>query len=743
MHSARLEAKIGKTLTNILTVGAAIAINVVPGLGQALSGAIFGALGTITGTVGTLASVAFSVAQFAPTALTLAGLQSGASLLGLGPSQPRPETTEFAIKTSRPPRVSAYGRSRLYGAYCLFETSIDGTAVDVYAMHEGQLDAIEAYYLGDDVVTLTGSTVNAGDDGRYKAGAVNLYTSDGSVPGAGLPAITTLIPGWTGRGDGVVLLGQTAKSVKAKVFQETYPSSTVPAPSLVARWQKCPDPAADDPLDESTWTWTENGVRQALHYELVRTAGRPDLPKSDAGYAAALLALRQAWWARKIAPTLDYWIEAAAVCDEAVPLKAGGTEPRYRSCVAHKHTDQHKQVRAALQVTFDGWIAPRGDGALVIFAGKYYEPDEADAIGPEHIVSYTWDHGPPDDDQAVNEIICSYVSADHDFNDVECEAWRDNDDISRRGQELSQPLDARTPSWGQARRLAKIRMARINAPNRGTITTNIAGRKVRGKRFIPLRIEEAGTVFFDGIAEITALTRELKAGVRFQWVAVDPASFDWNAATEEGEPAAKGNRVAPDPLDTPSINTAVAVAGDATAQINLDVDGPAREDLTWFTRWKLSADSAWSEQETTDTDAGSPVALSINLVPLDASIDAQVAYAVGDGRRSDWSATEVVDTSGGAPTAATSFTAADGVGQSVLQWTNPNSAGLSFARVYHGTTNVFGAATQVGGDMAAARGAVQTYTHVVGAGTHYYWVRLFSGSGAGSATTGPDAATVT
>ncbi|QOV95272.1 hypothetical protein [Novosphingobium sp. ES2-1] len=94
-------------------------------------------------------------------------------------------------------------------------------------------------------------------------------------------------------------------AVKAEDFQDIYPQASPPAPSLVARWQACPDPAAEDPLDESGWTWTENPVRHLLHYMLVREGPRPALPRSDAGYAAALSALRLEWWNRKIAPALD------------------------------------------------------------------------------------------------------------------------------------------------------------------------------------------------------------------------------------------------------------------------------------------------------------------------------------------------------------------------------------------------------------------------------------------------------
>lgn len=618
----------GKTLGSIIAVAAAIAVNVIPGVGQALSAAIGATLAT-------------SVIS----AVTLYGIQSAASLLGLGASSAKPETTETAIKTSRPPRVSAYGRSRLYGAYILYETASNGTAVDVYAVHDGKIDGIEARYLGDEAVTLTGTTVNQGADGRYKGGAVNVYSTDGSVPGAGIPAITSLVPAWTGRGDGVVLLGLTAKSVKAKNFQETFPSSSVPVPSIVARWQRCPDPASGDPLNEAGWTWTENGVRHLLHYKLVREGPRPALARSHPDYAAQLAALRAAWWARKIAPTLDYWITAAAVCDQAVALKAGGTEARYRSAVSHKHTEQHKDPQAAILSTFDGWMAPRADGALVVYAGQYVEPDPADAITPAEIISYTWDGGDVDDDQAVNEIICSYISAEHDYNTVECDAWRDEADILKRGQVLSAPLEAAVPSNGQSRRLAKRRMARTNARNRGTITTNIAGRKVRGKRYIPLHLEEAGKVFFSGVAEITALTRNIRGGVTFSWVEADANVDNWNPATEEGEPAANGNRVAPEPLTAPDITASAVLFDGDGPRINLTVSAPDRDDLTWYAHWRKTGATVWGpDEQYTDVDPDVSVVLQTGIVPVNTTVEVQVAYQIGDGRYSDWSDIATVDT---------------------------------------------------------------------------------------------------
>lgn len=723
----------GKTLTNILAVAAAVAVNVIPGVGQFLS-----------------AAIGSTLAASVITGITLYGLQAGANLAGLTGGSQKPETTETAIKTSRPPRVSAYGRSRLYGAYVLYETASNGTACDVYAVHDGELDAVEQYYLGDEPVTLSGSTVNAGDDGRYRDGAVNIYSTDGSAPGAGFPALTSILGGvWTAahRGDGVVALALTAKSVKAKTFQETYPATGVPVPSIVARWQKCPDPAAVDPLDESGWTWTENPVRQLLHYKLVREGPRPALPKSDPGYAAALAGLRATWWGRKIAPTLQYWIDAAADCDSAMPLKSGGTEARYRSTVAHKHTDEHKGPIAALLSTFDGWMAPRADGALVIYSGRYYAPDPVDdLIGPDEIVSYTWQGGAVDDATAVNEIICGYVSAEHDYNTVECDPWRDETDISRRGQVLSGPLDVQIPSHAQSRRLAKRKISRLLAVNRGTVTTNLAGRHARFKRFVWLRLEEAGTVFYEGPAEILSLSRALRSGVSFEWVAADPNVDEWNPASEEGEPAAIGDRVPPLGPAAPVISATSVLFNTDGARVQLTVDSPDRTDLTWYVHWRVQGASVWGpDEEYTDSDAGTAVTLVSALVPSDAVVEFQVAYQTGDGRFSEWSAVATVDTDSAAlaPGPVTNLAATGAAGTAEIEWRNPTTSNFSYVRVFRNTTTDFGTAVDVSGPVAGGLGAITTFTDTVAAGTYQYWVRAFSDSDVGATPTGPAAATVT
>lgn len=611
----------GRALTQVLTVGAALAVNLIPGAGTFLSAALGGTLGAGAG----VTAFGVAAAQAVTAGLTLAGLSSLGGLLGLGPGMPKPDTSVTAIKTPRPPRVSGYGKGRLYGAYILYETAANGKAIDVFAMHDGQINAVLAIYVGDDIVTLTGNTVTGTIDGRY-TGNLDIYHTMGLPTETAFSAVTALLPGvWTAdhRGDGVVMAAAIWTPVKSKYYLEKYPNGQPPL-SLVMEKQLCPDPWAEDPTDPSGWTWTENPIRQLMHYKLVREGVDYDL---------------------KFAPTIDYWRAAADVCDEPVALRVGGTEPRWRSWVDHKHTDKHGDVVGALLGTCDGWMAPRWDGALVVYAGKYEAPTVE--IGPEHIVAYEWQGVGVDDDTAVNEIVCSYISEDHDYNVVECDSWRDEGDISERGQILSDTLEPQVPSWGQVRRLAKRRMARTNAALRGTVTTNVAGRIAWGQRYIRLNLTEVGTTFVDAIVEITAVTRNIATGgLTFSWVLADANIDAWNPAFDEGEPAAKGDRIAPQPLETPVITAATYFeSGPDGSRIRITATGPDREDLTWFVRWRTVGASTWGgDLEFSDVDPSAAVTLETDFVPVDSSVEVQAAYRIGDGRYSEWSDAVTVGT---------------------------------------------------------------------------------------------------
>lgn len=564
------------------------------------------------------------VAPFIPGGQPIAAAAALTLALLYRPKGPKPEQQERSVRTPIPPRVSAYGRVRLWGAYALFVTSEEGQAVDVWAFHDGLLDAIEQHYLADKPVTITGGFVDADDEGAYGDDVIEVGTRLGLATETAFAEVIAALPGiWTTdhRGDGVATGCMVTRPVKAKNYNEVFPSGgpdQTPL-SLLVRAQRVfnwRDPA-QDVLDDSTWTWSENVALQLVHYYLVR-AGKD--------------------WDTHFAPTLDYWTAFADDCDVAMPLKAGGTEPRYRGALAHKHTDPHKVTIGNLLACCDGFVAPRSDGALVAYSGRYYEPTVS--IGPSEIVGYTWDDGIVDED-AVNEIALTYISAEHDYAVVDAPAWRDLDAISLAGEVKSVPLENSVPSQAQARRLAKRLMSKTSSRFRGSVTTNRAGRVVRGERYIDLHIEEAGTVFFSGPAEITTLSRNLSTGgVTFEWIAADPDIDDWDPAEEEGDVSAPGTLPGTTPLDAPTIASAIAEFAGSNATLTITVNSPlpAREDLTWFARWRVVGTTNWGgELEFSDLPAGATVELVTDLVPMSGSVEVEASYSVGDGRHSPWS----------------------------------------------------------------------------------------------------------
>ena len=601
-----------KTIGQLITLAGAVAVNVIPGLGQLASAAIL---------VGS--AVAGQVI----------------SSLATGKAQ-KPDSTVQNIKTPIPPRVYAYGRSRLHGASILFETASDGTTVDVYAFADGKADGIEQAYLNDDKVTVNGGVVQALPDKKYQGDNVRAGWNLGNAVETAFAAVIAKLPGiWTAnhRGDGVVTGYLLKNPEKEKYYLETYPQGDNVELSLVGRWQLC-----FDPRDGAT-RWTENPVLQLLHYLTVR---------------------RNYDYAKRILPTLQYWIDAANICDEAVPLKNGGTEPRYRSCVTYDSRAASKEVRASFLETFDGWMGTRGDGAIIIYAGKVYTPTVT--IGPDDIISYKLDTN-VEDENRVDQYTVGYVSAAHDYNTVDCTPWGD-----QTGDARTDAFSPQSPSFSQNRRLAKRKMAQVNAPKRGSCVTNLGGRKMRGHRYVYLDLAEDGFDPFDGIlpiVEVTSLQRDFQAGgLAFDWLLTDTNIDAWNPDTEEGEPAAVGDRVAAQPLETPLLVSAEAQYSDVGqssgeggseedpasgsdpqavtgVRILMVASGPAdRADLTWYARWRSAAAATWNEREYTDADPGPGITLLTEFVPYGTEVEVQASYGVGDGRISDWSNSLFVQT---------------------------------------------------------------------------------------------------
>jgi hypothetical protein len=596
--------------------------------------------------------------------------------------------------------------------------------IKIVVLPDGRVQAGEAGQFGED------------------SDIVKVFTRLGEDAETAYSQVIAKVPDqWTSdhRGDGVCTGAVLTNPTKAKYFQMIFPSggpNNMPL-SLVLERQLCFDwrDPSQSVTDRSTWKYTENAILHLAHYELVRdnkdweTHFVPTLAHwtaaADVCDEAVPLKGVQTILAEKaddgsdhitvttanglttgmtivISATGDTSLTETRTVTSITGLVLGlssplshdhpvgsqvawsssegspATEPRYRSCLAHKHTDEHKSVVGGLLACCDGWLAPRSDGALVVYAGHYYEPTVT--IGPDLIVGYSLQDG-VDEESAINSISVTYVSANHDFNVVDTDPWVDEDDIAERGKVLATQIANQVPTHSQARRLAKPAMARTNAAKRGTITTTSGGKVALGQRYIHLTIEEAGTTFLDAAVEIVAPVKRnpITGGITFNWVLADPNMYAWNPATEEGDPAPVGNRLAPAPLDAPIITSAAAdfsaVSDDGTGvRVTIDVTAPDRDDLTWYARWRVVGDTSWNEAQYSDVDPGTSVTLQTGFVPAHQTVEVEAAYQVGDGRISPFSspATEV-----GTATDATPPDAASAI--TLISWSD--ALNLTTARI--------------------------------------------------------------
>jgi hypothetical protein len=559
------------------------------------------------------------------------------------PSAPKPDAATTQKKDPTPTRTKGIGRRRVYGKVMLFETNSKGVTVDVLAFLDGRSHAVGQVYLNDDKVTLGSGVVQELDDGRYKTGKVTAGFNLGLPTETAFAPVVQQLPGiWTDshRGDGITSGYLIKQPVKSDDFLEVYPQGDQVVLSAVFDMNYLFDPRDGnmDAYDTSTWVKAD-----------------PLLDNPVLGLLWYLLTDRRVDYRTQILPVIDYWIAAANHCDEQVPLKDGTTERRYRCSILYDMTSEPAQIIGEILKTFDGWYSQDALGRYIVYSGRLYPPSVT--IGPDQIVNARH-QGFVEDEDLYNELVVSYISEAHDYNEVDTTPWRDEDSISLLGRENSTGFAAQTPSYSQNRRLAKRVMARQNASDRGTITTNYEGMSVIGQRYIMLNHVEAGATFYSGIAEIvTSPQKDMQTlGVTFDWVAVTPSVDTWNPVTEEGEPAPVGDRVAGEPLAQPTIISAYAdysdigqsddLAGSSVkgVRIRITANGPVRDDLTWYARWRVGS-GAWSERQYGDADPGPGVSLVTEYVPYGTSVDVEVSFSQGDGRTSPWSATTQVDTS--------------------------------------------------------------------------------------------------
>ncbi|MEH6676123.1 hypothetical protein [Phenylobacterium sp.] len=584
------------------------------------SGAVYSGLTQ----VGVSAATASTVSMYAASisgALTVGGIYAGLTLAAV-PSIPKPEAGRRPIRQARPSRIYGVGGyCRVSGAYMHRETANNKLGV-VLALMEGPAEFSGQYYLNDDAVTLTGGFVDEGDDGRYRGDLVQIQTRTGlATETAYAPMITAFPDTWTSahRGDGISSLMMLATHTKREKFNIEYPNGE-PIPSAVQR-ARCYDwrDPAQDREDPTTWEASTNPIVWLVHCEWARF-GRS--------------------WSRCIEPVLDALTVEADYCDDVV-AKVGGTEPRYQCAGWYPADIEPDAVRQALLASCDGWMTADGRGRLVIKSGRYEAPTFT--ITGEHIEGYLWRAG-REAEEDVNELVVSFTSAAHDYSEIHCDPWRDEDAITAAGKVYSQNLELTwVPSFSQARRLAKRKMSRLQALRSGQVRTGIYGLNGLGQRYIRIQNPDLSSMS-DVVCEVTNVEIDFPSGqVIFDIIQADPNIDAWNPATEEGAEPVVGERPAPEALSAPTIEGVTPFFEAGQTRLEIETTGPNRTDLDWFWRWRVTGTTTWAEGAATDVTGTGEVTFATGFVAAEASIDVQVAYITGGGSQSPWSDTTVTD----------------------------------------------------------------------------------------------------
>lgn len=449
------------------------------------------------------------------------GLASTALSLIMAPKvESKPSEAQQEIKQPLAPRTKSYGRVRKSGTVFWFDTdpASRSTRRDLYmglALNHGRIAGFDSYHIDDNEVTIDGSgSVTTEPYG----GNVVLTTKLGAPVETAYSVLDDRFNMPNMRGDGVAtILGKFRNSSDASNQMERYPGG-IPQLRVTMRASVCFDPRepAHDVNDQSTWTWSENLGVIILNYLI-----DPD------GYGMPY---------SKIEANLDQWIEQLNICDEDVPLKAGGTEKRYRGAGTYDLTERPRDVVERMLAACDGRVWQKRDGSVGFLVGQFSEPTVT--IESRDILSYSLEHG-QDALTAVAGLRAQFMSPDHDYREHDAEPWPSGEEVLAFDEDRVAALDLLwAPAHGQCRRIMKRQYLRQRASWRGSISTNLAGLRAIDERYIRVVVDELGIDESFEVGKFTLDPSTLRCQIEI--VSVGAEIDEWDPDTEEGQSALSG-----------------------------------------------------------------------------------------------------------------------------------------------------------------------------------------------------------
>lgn len=612
-----------------LAIEAAAAFTAATGVAFTAAG-----LAVLTTAVGTALAVGATIG--------LSALQSALKKSQSGPAgtagsatgtSPPPEATQQTINQAIPSRFRHYGTVKVGGALG-FRGVNNGVLFDLMLAGQGKIAQVREHWLNSTQVFLDGSDFVT--DTQYLVGGVGgsptvkIVVHDGDDNQAADPDLlanfSALAQPWTAnhrlRGIALVMVSKT--DVPPDNLTTVYPSGP-PAYRLVADFTFVYDPrdGTQDPNDKTTWKWSDNAALVILDF--LTHADGFNRPRSQFNTAM--------------------FIAAANSCDDAIPLKAGGTEPRYRIHNTYDLTEKPSDVLDRYLAACDGYLQQQPDGTYGLKVGIWETPTVT--IADADILSYSLAQG-NNALAAFNVETITFTYSVNDYQTTQAQDWEDADSIALYGERTNHLDLPAVPSPSQARRLGKIAMAKGNPQWIGQVVCSPRGMLAIGERNVTIQIAELGInqTFFVTKTQIAPDLTSCTIDV----LALDASAYSWDPASEEGDvPISTANLAFGGPPQVPGSFTFTGVLGPTFPGTSFKYVVLSASWNTAGVRTTLTAELNWRRIDGSPWSVVMIPVLQTNgwqatVPPLSSPQDyeARVRFRGPSGMPSDWSATITV-----------------------------------------------------------------------------------------------------
>jgi hypothetical protein len=647
-------------------------------------------------------------------------------LLTPQPPKPKMEDGSLSLKQDIGPRTRLLGRYRTAGQYVYWNTDEDGNLKQVLAHCAHQVHDMIQYWFNDEVVGVDEDGGVLDGDTFYHGEA---YATLKPYFGAPDQVVTGINDDWLAHHKlhGICCTYLRFSDGSQKTQPKIYPSGIpVYAVTILGAMIYDPRDITQTFGNEATYKYSENAALHILDF-LTRTEVSTIGP-IPVGYGFDIGTIN-----------IPSFIQAADDCEQLVPLKAGGTQDRYRICGMYDMNERRLTILQDMLASCNGRLIYGPDGKAGLAIGTP-GPTSDVTINGDHLYSIKMKAGTELIDR-VNEVRTTYISEIQKWTQVEAGIQEDLDSIDRNGPESSDMKLRFVPSDGQAQRIARAFMLRSNPSYSGTIVGDLSLLNAWGERWINLVIPEIPNM--DGLYEVTgnrlnrtdeSITVELDVISYDDW-------FEWNPAVDERDPAPVPELQ--DVTDQPPVPTGVdaqslslPLSGNtmgAFAIISWDPK-PSDKLLAQIRYREVGVGTVW---QTLPVDEDED---SIRIGPLEDNTDyeAQVQFYGPRSTYSEWSATVPFTSLADpvAPPVPTGLTAiAVSPTQVNLSVVAPNYNRLAGVRFWRAAVNNPALAVDISDLIYTGANATATYVDNPGAGDWWYFATAENWSNIPSAKT--------